>query len=363
MVQSLPQGKNAYLVVSDLHLHYQNKENRYSYQQEVESNLEILEKKILQLGEEGYTVYLIFLGDIFDRGYVIVDEALRAQSMMYKLSSLVQQIYVVVGNHEFTYSKNNPFWSLIKSIDSPRVQNRGGRSWVTKGQYNCFIIPDKLVDGDVEFIFNHHGCPTLEPDETKYTIGLFHQDVVFKSILEEAKAENRELFEMAEDKVMNLKNVTILDKTNPFVGYDLLFLAHMHLLYGKWEDSDIDLTLWYLASLGRTNHREVQNSFLERTIPIVKVLDGHLETIDSYTFNLPSREECVKEDVVKIQQESYQIVKEKKEIRCYNGTSDDPISDLRMQFAGLPEGVILESLLTSDRDSYYESVVNRMKEM
>ena len=134
MVKSSPLGKNAYLVVTDLHISYQDKPNRFSYKDELKVVLDKIRNSLVQLKNEGYTVVLIFLGDLFDRSFRSVKQALVAQSQIYDLASCADYTYTLVGNHEFTYSTNNPFWSLVDEISSYRVMNRGGRNWKSIGK-------------------------------------------------------------------------------------------------------------------------------------------------------------------------------------------------------------------------------------
>lgn len=365
MEKSFTQESHVYLIISDLHDFYKNKAARFDYVSEIEFVKRKIESLVVSYKHQGFKVYLMFLGDIFDRSYKNVTEALRAQSYYTNLADQVEAIYTVVGNHEYTYAANNPFWSLVASIETERVSNHANRVWDCYGFKPVFKVVDRVVDGNVEFCFNHYGAYILPPDPSKLTIGLFHQDVVFNGILEEAKRNNRTLFEMENRELRKFFPVVTLDSNmGKLSGYDYSFFGHLHLLYGDWKYTDdstgkVTNILWYLASLGRTNHREVQDSFLERSIPAVIVTNGNLERVVNNVFNLPSRQESVEEVVVEENQQKYEVVKQRKELRSYVGTSDDPVASLVSHFLtqegqnGI-SGMIIDSILQDSPDEFLQ---------
>ena len=58
-----------FLVISDLHLSGQQKENRFSYDKELQHVLKQILFLIDKYKKQNAEIYLIFLGDLFDRSY------------------------------------------------------------------------------------------------------------------------------------------------------------------------------------------------------------------------------------------------------------------------------------------------------
>lgn len=302
-------GKNAYLIISDIHESYKNKENRYNYIDEVS----FVKNKIVDVSEKykslGYDVYLIFLGDIFDREYKDPDMAVKGNNYYIALRMSVSGMFAVMGNHEFSFYTGNPFYTLTTEIESQKVKNVINKVWTPKGIIPVLRVVDRLEDGEVVFHFNHHKTPISHAEDGKVCIALYHQDVVCTEIVRNMQnilGENIFATSVA------FKNIDIFD------GYAYNFFGHNHKIYGTWdyvnEETGKKTVLSYLASLGRPNVTEVNDKLLERNIPAVIVEDGHFVTVDDNLFDLPNREECVREEVVIHQKENYKKVKERAEI-------------------------------------------------
>ena len=346
--------KNVYHVVTDLHDSDKNKNNRINYQAEIELVKDKLIDICYKYKQQGYNNYVLLLGDVFDRGYASPDASALGNNFWVALSEKISGIYSVVGNHELSFYKNNPFYTLMSSMDSKKLLVSNRRLCAPKGLMQVFHVTDRLEDGDVVFHFNHYGTPVSGAEDGKVNIGLYHQDLVCRDILDEMKKEyNASIFEtMPPQDFGNLKI---------FRGMDYNFFGHMHKVYGCWELVDDDTkqksVLWYLGSLGRPNVTEVNDSFLERDIPSVIVEDGKFCGVQSNKFNLLSREQCVLEDVVQKNSEKYQKNKMVQAEKVYVPTKDDPILELQERCGGneVLSG-ILSDLLRTDIDKLGSSI-------
>lgn len=275
---------------------------------------------------------LIFLGDIYHNAYNSVTNGIRANNFAMKLMSYADHSFCVVGNHEFTYYTDNPFWTLLTEMGSPRIERfQEKKVWQPLGEIHSLDIVDEWVDGEVRFIFNHHGCQVHKPlQDGKVNIGLFHQDLYAQEIAEDMrKSLGLEIFE---------HTPVYFDKTGALEGYDYAFLGHMHMLY--WRGKYIcDLTkyetyLYYLSTLGRTNHLEVQDTFRERNIPAVIVDNGKFQGVEDNLFLLMSRSDSVIEEVVQMaQQKRAESVMRKRESE-HIMINDDPITNLLTSLSG-----------------------------
>lgn len=309
--------KNAYVVVTDTHIiNRMLTQSRENYAMELDCVKKRLVELIREFKESGHSVRLLFLGDIFHRGYVDPIAATTDNNFLVLLSSMTDGMYTVIGNHELSYVKNNPFYTLLKRIESKKINKLKTRAADPKGVLQIMEVVDELEDGEVKFSFNHYGCGIAAPEEGRVNIGLFHQDLICKEILEDV--ERRFGHDVWSSGTRGLE---------VFQGYQYCFLGHMHQAYGIYAagEGKNQVVLYYLASLGRTNHGEVRNDFLERNLPVVVVEDGKFCKIVDNFFNLPRREECIKEVKVKETQEVYKKQKFNREVRNYVASSDDPV--------------------------------------
>lgn len=58
-------GRNAYLIVTDLHFSYKNLRNRYDYRAEVLDACKFIINLAADYKRKGYTITLLLLGDVF----------------------------------------------------------------------------------------------------------------------------------------------------------------------------------------------------------------------------------------------------------------------------------------------------------
>ena len=345
MSTDVHQSKNAYLIITDIHMTYVKKENRFNYQKEIDVVFEQIHCCIDKYHAQGYRVTLLFLGDVFDKGYLSTFDGIGANNYFICLRNKCEAIYSVIGNHELSYYNNNPFFTLTTKIDSEKLQKVRNKVFTPKGLINVIDIVDILQDGEVMFHFNHYGTPVSVPVEGMKNIGLFHQDIVCNEILEESKRR------LSEKKLWGSQPIDF-EKTYPLAGYDYCFLGHLHKVYGMWKWSD-DYTgketmLYYLASLGRPNYTEVNNNFLERNLPAVLVEEGKLKNVDNNFFNLPPVENSVKMDVVEAVQEKYEQRKRVKMYREYVPVTDDPVVNIMNKCASDSQRLICKELLQGD---------------
>lgn len=321
---------NAYVIVTDMHII--NKilvKNRVDYKKELEHVENNLLRVIKKYTRDGFNVNLIFLGDIYHRGYSDPIASIKDNNFLIYLSTVVNKIYSVIGNHELSYYKNNPFYTLFNHIESRRVKNVSSRVINPLGIIHVIDVVDTLEDGEVLFNFNHYGCGMGAPEKDRVNIGLFHQELVCKEILDDVK--NKFNMDIFTNDILNLNS------KNVFSGYDYCFLGHMHKVYGTYEiqskEGEKPTRLYYLASLGRTNHSEIQDNFLDRNFPVIIVNDGKFKRIEDNTFKLLDRESCIFESIVEEQHEKREELKEYKKIKEYRAFSDDPVKNILEQIS------------------------------
>ncbi len=351
--------KHAYLLISDLHDSYKKKENRYSYEDEIRFVKKKLISVIQDLSGKGHKVFLIFMGDVFDTGYRDVFSSTIANNFFIFLRGMCDGMYLLFGNHELTYYSGNPIYTLIQNIESEKVRGIQNKMWKPQGLFQTFSVVDQITDGDTVIHFNHYGTRLSKPVSGKVNIALYHQDVVCPEILEDMQArQKRTLYGFT------LNN---FDDSGIFEGIDFNFFGHMHSVYGEWTWESA-CTGWksklqYLASLGRPNYLEVNNDFLERDMPAIVVEDGKFSGIIHNRFVLPTYEECVRSEIVAIEKKNYESIKERKEIRSYLPTSDDPVRNLYERCTTAEQQTVLKELLTVGTTSAEKEIKERIREV
>jgi len=260
--------------VTDLH-YAEQKANRLDYHGEVMSILQNLLLLNDKYKRQGYTVRLIFLGDVIDSSTNNVEEAMRCVDIFRYITGEFDAVYSVLGNHEETYITNNPFWYLISSLDDEAL-SKVPRALQPKSVVPCIRVPDVLKDGNVTFYFNHYGVAPKVPVAGEVSIGLFHQNVGSNDICKMWGTFD------------NVEEASYVQM------YNYCFFGHMHLAYGKYflNEAETCLCEW-LGSCGRTNVVEVETAPLSVNIPAVLITDGSFSSIDSNMVERKGPRECI----------------------------------------------------------------------
>lgn len=339
--------RNAYVIITDLHLNFSNKDNRIDFHGENNLVLNQLESIINKYKTSGHHVILLFLGDVFDRSIRSSFNAIYTKDRLTQLIELADECFVNMGNHEYTYYIDNPFWTLFHDIESQNVRSIKGRTIQPVGVTNQIRIVDTLVDGDVNIFFNHNRCDTFIPTNNKFNVGLFHKDYLLRGIKTYSQNIGIDYWD---------EKTTFLDNSALITNYDICFFGHVHKIYGNWtyksdvvEDSK-NVNVFYLSNLVRVAQDEVRDDLLERNVPVMIVDNGKYIRVEDNKFMLPTRVQSVKENVVQLQQEKYEIKKAKDAIKSNIPFSDDPINNIKSDLAG--ETFILDVFLELFENNY-----------
>lgn len=352
-------ARNAYLLISDLHDSHKKKGNRYNYQDEIH----FVKKKIIataqDLKADGCCVYLVFMGDVFDTGYKEIFSSAQANNFFIFLRSLCEGIYLLFGNHELTYYNGNPIYTLLKEIKSKKVRAIQNKMWKPHGFFQTIEVVDRIDDGDTVIHFNHYGTPVSKAVEGKVNVALYHQDIVCPEIVEDMQSRQRR-------KLYGLHSRDF-DNSGIFEGIDYNFFGHMHSIYGEWdwesERTGHRSRLQYLASLGRPNYLEVNDDFLERDLPAVMVDNEKFSGIVHNRFSLPGYGQCIKDDVVALERQSYEMVKSRKQIRNYVPTSDNPIRNMRERCQNAEQQAIFDEMLETGTTALERNLKEKIREV
>lgn len=290
---------NVYLIVSDLH-YAVSKAHRKNYLDEVITVMEQIIGVRDKYANLGYSPNLIFLGDVFDGNITKSDDAMRSIDLFKYFTSLFARSYAVVGNHEETYTENNPFWFLASSIEDEDLR-RFPRALQPQSISACISIPSVIVDGNVRFYFNHFGTPPKVPELSNnantVNIGLFHQNVGSNDICK---------------MWGTFDNV---EEASYVQGYQYLFFGHMHLAYGKYYLNDAHTCLGeWLGALCCTNVNEVESAPVGVNLPVVLVEDGDFVRVEDNLINRKDPKEVIDYPRLELYRESDAKLKEIKSV-------------------------------------------------
>ena len=143
---------NVYLVITDMHISYKNKNSRVNYLEEVQYCIDKLNGIIDSYVSRNNKVYLLFLGDFVDCSFKDQSKAIKVNNIVVDFKKRVEECYFVVGNHETTYYKDNPLWSLFNKIESDQLNQVIKKSCKPQGLLPLGRVVDELIDGNVRFI-------------------------------------------------------------------------------------------------------------------------------------------------------------------------------------------------------------------
>lgn len=276
------QEKRVYLLVSDLH-YAVTKANRLNYLREILDSV----SQIVNIAEKYRatctSVNLILLGDVIDGPLTNPEDAMRCIDFFHYFASVFDKVYCVLGNHEETYTVNNPFWFLVEGMDIAELSSLS-KAIQPQSISPCIFVPSTLHDGDVTFYFNHYGMPPKIPNNPdEVSIGLFHQNVGSNDI-----CKMWGTFE-------NVEEVAYVQ------SYSYLFFAHMHMAYGKYYLNEQHTCVGeWLGCIGRTNVLEVEQCPLSVNIPAILIEGGKFVGVEDNSITRLPPKECIDYDKLKL---------------------------------------------------------------
>jgi len=347
------------ITVPDLHLWYKSFKNRKNYLNECVTVYKLIKELTIEmrLKYPNDTIYIIFLGDIFHRGFENNPVLYNFWVQMFTvLRACCNGMYATMGNHEWTYKTDNPFWSLINSVDSMSLSNRGAKC--------CGILPvlnlqDHLDIEGFRLHFCHHNTDLYNIQDDGNNILFAHQywmtDEMYSSLeaLDSGKVQR---------KYMKYKRI---DEHSILKKFRLGFFGHMHRYRGKfrieWEDGvNSDTTLYHLGSLLLTNKDEVMNTGSERVIPII-TLDNGVYSVEDRVIPIPNGIELLKYIEVEKAEKRYADLKVKKAAKEIKSIGDiDPlkvIEDDLLKMGSLESLDLFRSLEKGEMPGWLEMVI------
>lgn len=356
------------IIIPEPHISGSNIEGRTDYVGEIKGYMGRVDA-IVRSNES--IRYLTFPGDIFNRGFKSIDEYIYWIDWFNNISLVLQKrggcILSAVGNHELSFSRNNPFWHLTSREDKGYSTLIEWEKRVTnpKAPKSTIHVPDQIVIGDVAIFFCHYEAieecrVNVRAHIAKYgdsmkRVCICHNSII-SNVIANVLKEN-----YGRDPMTHIIQHEQIESLDFFHNFDLVFNGHMHKAYSTFTLTDDNTghttKLYYLASLGRTNSEEVNDNDLTRILPVLN-LDTFELTCE--TIELLNRESALVP--------TYDVDKEvKKNVeRVYNEVCErvidigNPIVELKkaiedvdmlLALEGAISGVKPNKLLELERDS------------
>lgn len=306
------------IIVPEPHISCTNIEGRKDYLTEIESYIGFVQDLIKK---DSGICWVCFVGDIFNKGFKDIEEYLGWVDWFTQLDKLLTQrggcIYSVVGNHELSYSKNNPFWRLVSKDSFNTVCNWNTKAVSPKGLRDIIHVQDVVEISDkLSLFFCHYDgmaeCRELVDEhikmfgDSKQRVCISHNSIISYVI------ENTLKMNYGRDPLTHFISHERIESLSLFHKFDYVFNGHMHKAYSNFTITDTEnnkqTKLFYLGSLGRTNSEEINDKDLERMIPCIDVDDL---TFTPHYLTLWSRQDSLVEGYdnkkmeMKLSQQSY----------------------------------------------------------
>lgn len=304
-------GKNnKYIIIPDLHYWYKNISCRKDFLGEQE---EFLSNLMMYINSDETYNNVIFSGDIYHRSFKDLDSSRWIKSffseLKYILNSRGGDLYTVIGNHEFSFSKNNPFWLQDGVI---------------------FKTPEDIFDNGVHiYLESFHSPKSVRKFRNKVEcdICITHNEVIPPEIASFVRKESgRRVF--TSSHAISFKRYYLKN----------LFVGHMHQIVDTYciqedeGDTSRNFEVQYLGSIGRTSVEEIDNDFVDRSLPVICIEGNEGEyTIEQLPIKLRQYHDTVIAEQVEKQRRIRQNVQSFKEVKMCKVKSN-PIQEIKDLF-------------------------------
>lgn len=245
-------------IIPEPHLWDKTFKNRKSYPDEV---MEYMQQVMgIISGYEGKRV-IIFPGDIFHRSYGGIDGIITTFNLFKDLNTLTDNnVFSCVGNHELSFTYNNPFWIMAEDYTTRYVNLHGLKAFGT--MHPGIKVVDELDIEDIRFLFGHYCRKDLADTSGKDLVFITHNSLlepeIDKYVSDKFGIESKTEY-MHTVGIKNGDGIPVTEKLK------YVFVGHMHTFFGKFnveenvQGTDLQFLLQYMGSLGRTSISEVSN--------------------------------------------------------------------------------------------------------
>lgn len=325
-------------IIPEPHIWDKSFKSRINYPDEI---LDYFDELIHTMSTYDGEKIIIFPGDVFHRSFTSVDNMTKVLNLFCELNKLTDgNVYSVVGNHELSYPKCNPFWMLCEDSTNRFTEFKGLPA------YNSFAqgikVRDSLAIGNLLFVFGHYGLTDFkfELRDNQDCVLITHNTIIEDDIRAVITNKyNRELFLDFSAGASKLRSSKTIPLT-PQLKY--VFIGHMHTAYSDFlveesiEEVPMKFYLRYLGSMGRTSITEVNDNDLIRTIPCFAVGDNSYTYIP-FEINLKPYSSVVKQQIVEENRSRYASQKALKFLKSTEAFGITPVDAIRRGLSEYPK--------------------------
>ncbi len=322
------------LVIPELHIWDKNMVGRIDYVGEISSYMSRIRDEVTELCLSNEDVYVIFPGDLFHRSYVNMSSFVFAVDWCQSISNLTHhKLYSVIGNHELTFYKDNPFWLMADSTSEYYQQYKLLAGYNTIK--DCIKVVDELVVDNTLFVFGHYRRDNYTYDYETYDDVQFisHNpvmDLEMCNVLTNSYGRNPDFDHCKYVSVRDTNSLPVSEKLSH------VYFGHMHTAHSRFNLEErlagcfVSCQLRYMGSLGRTNCRDVKDDDCDRELALIDTLD---HSVTDIPFELIPRDKCVQEDIVAHNHAKYDKGKAIRHLKSSNTFMVSPLEGIRSWLA------------------------------
>lgn len=321
-------------IIPEPHLWDKTFKNRRDYPGEISGYLSSIIETIAAFNGEKI---IIFPGDIFHRGYGDINGLVAAFNLFKELNAITDgNVYSCVGNHELSYTDNNPFWILAED-QTERYDYLHGLKAFGAMRPGVKVV-DSLDVGPLNFIFGHFNREDFNISSEKDIVLITHNAIAEPEIIDYMTKKYAD-----DTRVEYMHPVGVRDgKFIPLLGnLKYVFVGHMHTYFGKFnveetvDDVPMKYVLQYMGSIGRTSVSDINDKNLSRVIPHF-VIDDNAYTYEPIAFQLKPRAEIIIERVVQENAEKYKDVQTMRNLVKQSSFGETPEQRIDRRLAESP---------------------------
>ncbi len=311
-------------IVTDLHLWHKPLRSMPNM---INDN-KLYQVKIKEMIKGSVNPVVVFLGDLYHRGCKGSEDVFPLLEFPLSLHEMTDgRVYSVVGNHELTYSKGNPFWALA-NVHSVYVRKKTFSAEVIK-------VTDYLRIGSCLFYLKHYGFDYLREDDEKVLEGvedsfcLTHNTLMSDTIREVLKKKGLDP-NPHDTKAKQLFSGVAVPRTETLRE---VFVGHMHCAIAKFmvnefsNGIDYSFGVNYLGSIGRTSSIEYNKNTL-REVPKVSIRGGKFTDLEFLPLQLQERQVAISESQVKELKKGYVLTKQREELKSMKALDNDKVVEV-----------------------------------
>ncbi len=321
-------------IIPEPHLWDKTFKNRVNYPGEISACLSSIIEMIKAV--DGDKI-IIFPGDIFHRGYGDINGLVAAFNLFKELNAITEgNVYSCVGNHELSYTDNNPFWILAED-QTERYEYLHGLKAFGAMQPGIKIV-DSLDIGPLSFIFGHFNRDDFDISSEKEIVLISHNAIAEPEIVTYMNQKYND-----DTKVEYMHPVGVREgKYIPLLSnLKYIFVGHMHTYFGKFNVEEtignvpMKYVLQYMGSIGRTSISDINDKNLSRIIPHF-IITNDTYTYEPVTFQLKPRADVIIEKVVQENAVKYKDVQKMRNLVKESSFGDTPEQRIDRRLAESP---------------------------